>query len=178
MRKVLAVCLTMLASASAFQLCGNAVTGRSTASEPILRSSHSRSAVWCMQTESAGSSKGKLLVLGGTGFVGATVAKLALDRGYDVVSLSRRGQPSADSKLAGLTQVFLLAAIVRESLYSCGACTGKVRSECICSCRLRGSKATPPRLKMFKGLWLQEASPVSCTLSVWCTHSLSLAHSL
>jgi len=74
-----------------------------------------------MQTESAGSSKGKLLVLGGTGFVGATVAKLALDRGYDVVSLSRRGQPSADSKLAGLTQVFLLAVIVRESLYSCGA---------------------------------------------------------
>ena len=53
---------------------------------------------------------------------------------------------------------------------------GKVRSECICSCRLRGSKATPPRLKMFKGLWLQEASPVSCTLSVWCTHSL--AHTL
>ena len=121
MRKVLAACLTMLASASAFQLCGNAVTGRFTALEPILRSSHSRSAVRCMQTESAGSSKGKLLVLGGTGFVGATVAKLALDRGYDVVSLSRRGQPSADSKLAGLTQVFLLAVIVRESLYSCGA---------------------------------------------------------
>jgi len=55
--------------------------------------------------QAAGSVKGKILVLGGTGFVGATVAKLALDRGYEVVSLSRRGQPSADSKLAGLTQI-------------------------------------------------------------------------
>ena len=56
-----------------------------------------------MQSSSEG--KGKLLVLGGTGFVGSTVAKLALDRGYEVVSLSRRGQPPADSKIAGQTQV-------------------------------------------------------------------------
>ena len=54
--------------------------------------------------QSAGG-KGKLLVLGGTGFVGSTVAKLAMDRGYQVVSLSRRGQPSSDNKLAGVNQI-------------------------------------------------------------------------
>lgn len=53
----------------------------------------------------AAGGKGKLLVLGGTGFVGSTVTKLALDRGYEVVSLSRRGQPATDSSLAGQTQV-------------------------------------------------------------------------
>ena len=55
--------------------------------------------------QAAGGVKGKLLVLGGTGFVGSTVTKLALDRGYEVVSLSRRGQPAADSSLAGKSQV-------------------------------------------------------------------------
>ena len=38
-------------------------------------------------------SKGKLLVLGGTGFVGSKVCELALEAGYDVVSVSRRGTP-------------------------------------------------------------------------------------
>jgi len=33
------------------------------------------------------------------------VAKLALDRGYEVVSMSRRGKPPADSKLAGQAQI-------------------------------------------------------------------------
>jgi len=55
-----------------------------------------------MQASGAGK---KLLVLGGTGFVGSTISKLALDRGYEVVSLSRRGQPSADSQLAGESRI-------------------------------------------------------------------------
>lgn len=37
--------------------------------------------------------KGKLLVLGGTGFLGQTVCKRAVLEGYDVTSLSRRGLP-------------------------------------------------------------------------------------
>jgi nucleoside-diphosphate-sugar epimerase len=37
--------------------------------------------------------KGKLLVLGGTGFLGQTVCKRAIVEGYDVTSLSRRGLP-------------------------------------------------------------------------------------
>lgn len=41
-------------------------------------------------------SKGKLLVLGGTGFVGQTVCKRASLEGYAVTSLSRRGLPSPD----------------------------------------------------------------------------------
>lgn len=50
-------------------------------------------------------SKGKLLVLGGTGFVGSTVTKLAISRGYDVVSMSRRGTPPADSPLASEARI-------------------------------------------------------------------------
>lgn len=39
------------------------------------------------------SAEGKVLVLGGTGFVGTEVCKQALQAGYDVVALSRRGIP-------------------------------------------------------------------------------------
>jgi NADPH:quinone reductase-like Zn-dependent oxidoreductase len=70
---------------------------------PVLRRARVSSAVGARMQAEAG--KGKLLVLGGTGFVGSTVAKLALDRGYEVVSMSRRGKPPADSKLAGQAQV-------------------------------------------------------------------------
>jgi nucleoside-diphosphate-sugar epimerase len=41
----------------------------------------------------SGRKKGKLLVLGGTGFLGQTVCKRALLEGYEVTSLSRRGLP-------------------------------------------------------------------------------------
>lgn len=41
----------------------------------------------------SGKKKGKLLVLGGTGFLGQTVCKRALLEGYEVTSLSRRGLP-------------------------------------------------------------------------------------
>ncbi|CAJ1966875.1 unnamed protein product [Cylindrotheca closterium] len=39
-------------------------------------------------------SKGKLLVLGGTGFLGQTICKRATLEGYAVTSISRRGKPS------------------------------------------------------------------------------------
>ncbi|GAX16852.1 hypothetical protein FisN_5Hh225 [Fistulifera solaris] len=43
--------------------------------------------------ETTVSNKKKLLVLGGTGFLGQNVCEQALQAGYDVVSLSRRGLP-------------------------------------------------------------------------------------
>lgn len=39
--------------------------------------------------------KGKILVLGGTGYLGQNVCKVAIENGYSVVSLSRRGLPSS-----------------------------------------------------------------------------------
>lgn len=40
-----------------------------------------------------GKKKGKILVLGGTGFLGQTICRRALLEGYSVTSLSRRGRP-------------------------------------------------------------------------------------
>lgn len=40
--------------------------------------------------------KGKLLILGGTGFLGQTICKRATLEGYAVTSLSRRGRPPPD----------------------------------------------------------------------------------
>lgn len=48
--------------------------------------------------------KGKLLVLGGTGFLGQTVCRRALLEGYTVTSLSRRGQPPSSSSDAKSSQ--------------------------------------------------------------------------
>lgn len=87
---------------------------------PVLRRGCASSAVGArMQAETG---KGKLLVLGGTGFVGSTVAKLALDRGYEVVSMSRRGKPPADSKLAGQAQV---SQHQRATRIVCPCCCGR-----------------------------------------------------
>ena len=43
-----------------------------------------------------GDEKGKLLVLGGTGFIGSKICERALSSGYDVVSISWRGDPPGD----------------------------------------------------------------------------------
>lgn len=47
-------------------------------------------------TAGSGGTKGKLLVLGGTGFIGSKICERALSSGYDVVSISRRGDPPGD----------------------------------------------------------------------------------
>jgi nucleoside-diphosphate-sugar epimerase len=47
--------------------------------------------------------KGKLLVLGGTGFLGENVCKKALLEGYQVTSLSRRGLPPPSSSSSSTT---------------------------------------------------------------------------
>ncbi|CAM9667109.1 unnamed protein product, partial [Choristocarpus tenellus] len=39
----------------------------------------------------------RLLILGGTGFIGSTIAKMAVKSGFQVTSLSRRGAPSPDT---------------------------------------------------------------------------------
>mmetsp|Transcript_90995 Transcript_90995/g.181491 ORF Transcript_90995/g.181491 Transcript_90995/m.181491 type:complete len:293 (+) Transcript_90995:561-1439(+) len=44
-----------------------------------------------------------VVILGGTGYVGNTVAKLAVSRGHAVTSLSRRGSPAGGSALPGVT---------------------------------------------------------------------------
>lgn len=46
------------------------------------------------------SKKGKILVLGGTGFLGQTICKRATLEGYSVTSLSRRGLPPDQSSSA------------------------------------------------------------------------------
>lgn len=52
--------------------------------------------------------KGKLLVLGGTGFLGQTICKRAVLEGYTVTSLSRRGLPpltDADNTVSSISTV-------------------------------------------------------------------------
>jgi nucleoside-diphosphate-sugar epimerase len=49
-------------------------------------------------TGSALPDKGKLLVLGGTGYLGQTVCQKAVLEGYSVVSLSRRGRPNTNDQ--------------------------------------------------------------------------------
>jgi nucleoside-diphosphate-sugar epimerase len=51
------------------------------------------------------SKKGKLLVLGGTGFLGQTVCKRAILEGYQVTSLSRRGRAAGDTELSSSSPI-------------------------------------------------------------------------
>jgi len=66
----------------------------------------------------------KVVVLGGTGFVGRTVAELALARGHAVTCLSRRGAPEGKEALPGATYVQGDAtdpAVVSQVLQGCDA---------------------------------------------------------
>lgn len=58
--------------------------------QPQLQRASSQLALTTMSL-SGNNKKGKLLVLGGTGFLGQTVCKRAVLEGYEVTSLSRRG---------------------------------------------------------------------------------------
>jgi nucleoside-diphosphate-sugar epimerase len=49
-------------------------------------------------TKKSNNKKGKILVLGGTGFLGQTICKRAVLEGYAVTSLSRRGLPALTDK--------------------------------------------------------------------------------
>lgn len=57
-------------------------------SKPVSRASH----IYSSPVESANSASFKLLVLGGTGFVGREIVKRARQKGFTVVSISRRGK--------------------------------------------------------------------------------------
>jgi len=58
--------------------------------------SPSRSAIFSTMSDSSNTNF-KLLVLGGTGFVGREVVKKARDKGYTVISLSRRGKLTGET---------------------------------------------------------------------------------
>lgn len=68
-------------------------TNGSTGSVAILRSSSTST----FSSSSNGGDRGTILVLGGTGFLGQNVCRKAVEAGYSVVSLSRRGMPAADN---------------------------------------------------------------------------------
>jgi nucleoside-diphosphate-sugar epimerase len=70
-------------------------TARGFAPSPTAYVAHRHrgsSSLWMLGNEST-KNKGKLLILGGTGFLGQTVCKRAVLEGYEVTSLSRRGLP-------------------------------------------------------------------------------------
>ena len=62
----------------------------------LLRSS-SHKVAQSSSTTALNMNKGKLLILGGTGYLGQTVCQKATDKGYTPVSLSRRGLPTTSS---------------------------------------------------------------------------------
>lgn len=61
-----------------------------------VRGGRSNAALSMSTAADSGSTKGKLLVLGGTGYLGQTICQFALKEGYAPVSLSRRGIPPSD----------------------------------------------------------------------------------
>uniref|UniRef100_A0A7S0QX38 NAD-dependent epimerase/dehydratase domain-containing protein n=1 Tax=Pyramimonas obovata TaxID=1411642 RepID=A0A7S0QX38_9CHLO len=67
---------------------------------PLVKKSSSKLRATSKAAE-APSSK-KILVLGGTGYVGSEVCRIALSRGYSVVSVSRRGLVEGSDQLKGV----------------------------------------------------------------------------
>jgi len=68
--------------------------------------------------------KKNVVILGGTGYVGNTVAKIAVERGHRVTSLSRRGPPSGSSAVSGVTYLAGDATdpkVVDDALKGCDA---------------------------------------------------------
>jgi NAD dependent epimerase/dehydratase family len=91
LRSVLVV-ITWIVSADAYSVNFRIPVGYQTASISSMSSLNDKSNNFYSQDEARKKSKkGKLLVLGGTGFLGRTICKRAILEGYQVVSLSRRG---------------------------------------------------------------------------------------
>ena len=80
---------------SLLALLSSAKALRSSSSILRLASNHQLS-IMMSSSSTASNNKGKLLVLGGTGFLGQMVCQRAVVEGYSVVSLSRRGLVSPD----------------------------------------------------------------------------------
>jgi NAD(P)-dependent dehydrogenase (short-subunit alcohol dehydrogenase family) len=61
----------------------------------------------------------KILVLGGTGFVGGTIAKEAVQRGYSVTTISRRGgdNEEVDMRKGDATDPAVLSTVLQEGGY-------------------------------------------------------------
>lgn len=78
-----------------------------------------------MMLSNASSKKGKLLVLGGTGFLGQTICKRAVVEGYAVTSVSRRGvlpdmtpSSSIDYRKGDAREKETIASILNEGGYT------------------------------------------------------------
>jgi NAD dependent epimerase/dehydratase family len=78
--------------------------------------------VYCMLLVSAqalATAAPKISVLGGTGFVGGTIAKEAVQRGYSVTTISRRGGSNElfDMRKGDATDPAVLSAVLKEGGY-------------------------------------------------------------
>jgi len=119
-----------LCFSSSSPLC-TSLPGGDLSSAPAVSSRPSTAA--CGATMAA-TPAGKLLVLGGTGFVGSEIVKQAVDKGFDVVAVSRRGGDSEAAKkaLAGVKVDWRVGDVTKEEVVkevlSEGGFTGMVHA--------------------------------------------------